>query len=181
MHVWHFFAALLLFSGWNSVLKDPRKHSKREFDISCIEARVKRISLRLSYSPASTLRVICFTLRNSSKFHATFSPHVFVLPCFALLKFSEEISSEYPGMYRAIRVTSGKTREEKILVNLPARFSYFVLSTFHLPMVTCAFFFSAVIPEHESSMTLFLRLVSVHLTKLLHSGSLQAWKQIKGR
>ena len=140
MHVWHFFAALLLFSGWNSVLKDPRKHCKREFDISCIEARVKRISLRLSYSPASTLRVICFTLRNASKFHATFSPHVFVLPCFALLKFSEEISSEYPGMYRAIRVTSGKTREEKILVNLPARFSYFVLSTFHLPMVTCAFF-----------------------------------------
>ncbi|XP_066028279.1 protein MMS22-like isoform X2 [Pocillopora verrucosa] len=38
-----------------------------------------------------------------------------------------------------------------------------------------------VVPEHESSFTLFLRLVSVHLTKLLKSGSLQAWKQMKGR
>lgn len=40
---------------------------------------------------------------------------------------------------------------------------------------------STVIPEHESSFTLFLRLVSIHLTKLLQSGALQGWKQIKGR
>lgn len=40
---------------------------------------------------------------------------------------------------------------------------------------------SSVVPDHENSFTLFLRLVSVHLTKLLHSGSLHAWKQIKGR
>ncbi|XP_068755501.1 protein MMS22-like [Montipora capricornis] len=40
---------------------------------------------------------------------------------------------------------------------------------------------SLVILEHENSFSLFLRLVSVHLTKLLHSGSLHAWKQMKGR
>ena len=133
--MWHFFAALLLFSGWNSVLKDPKKHSKREFAISCIEARINCTSLRLSYSPASTLSIICFTPR--SNFLAIVSPRIFVLPCFAL--FAEQITSEYPGMYRAMRVTSGKTRKKKILVILPASFSHFVLSTFHLPMVTSVF------------------------------------------
>ena len=100
---------------------------------------VRCFLLRLSYSPASTLRFICFLLK-SSKFHATFSPRIFALRCFALFRFTEQIRSEYTGMYRAIRaVSSGKTREKKILVSLPASFFSFRTVLFHLLMITSAF------------------------------------------
>lgn len=188
MYVWYFFAALLLFSGWNSVLKDPRKHSKREFAISCSEARIKRTSPRLSYSPTSTLRSICFTL-SSSKFHATFSPRIFVLPCFSLFRFwlihrtNKLWVSWHVSGALLVRdpLEQRKTREKKN--SCESSLEFFSFCTVHFsPTNSCfCFCFSAVIPEHESSLTLFLRLVSVHLTKLLHSGSLQAWKQIKGR
>ena len=130
MHVWHFFAALLLFSGWNSVLKDPRKHSKREFAVSCWDFRTLQPQLSVSF---------VFLLK-SIKFHATFFPRIFALRCFALFRFTEQISSEYTGMYRAIRaVSSGKTREKKILVSLPASFFSFRTVLFHLLMITSAF------------------------------------------
>lgn len=146
MYVWYFFAALLLFSGWNSVLKDPRKHSKREFAISCSEARIKRTSPRLSYSPTSTLRSICFTL-SSSKFHATFSPRIFALPCFSLFRFWLVHGTNKPWVSWHVPsallvrdpLEQRKTREKKILASLPASFSNFVLSTFHPPTVASAF------------------------------------------
>ena len=41
--------------------------------------------------------------------------------------------------YSAIRASTGKTREEKVIASLPASFSHLVLSTFHLPVVASAF------------------------------------------
>ena len=171
--------ARVAFLCSSSALQWMEQCSKRSKETQ--QTWVRCFLLRLSYSPASTLGIICFLLK-SSKFHATFSPRIFALRCFALFRFTEQISSEYPGMYRAIRaVSSGKTREKKVLVSLPASFFSFRTVLFSPSNDHFCFSFSAVIPEHESSFTLFLRLVSVHLTKLLHSGSLQAWKQIKGR
>lgn len=139
MYVWYFFVVFFFFSGWNSVLKDFRKYSKCEFGVFCIEVRVKCILLRFLYFLVLIFCVICFILR-SSKFYVVFFLQVFVLFCFVLLKFMEEISFEYFGMYWVICVISGKICEEKILVNCFMCFFYFVLFMFYFLMVICVFF-----------------------------------------
>jgi len=177
MYGCHFFAAVLLFNGWNSAVKDLRKHSKRKSAISCTEATIKRTSLRLSYSQNSRRRNICFT-ESSSKFRATFFARILALLWFALSNwFMEQISSEHSGI---LAWPTGNSREKSICESSREFFSFRTVQ--FVPTNSCfCFSFSEVVPEHESSLTLFLRLVSVHLTKLIHSGSLQAWKQIKGR
>lgn len=115
---------------------------------------------------------------------------------FITLVAAVEISSENPDHESddLLDLEESSEKRETRVEKLPREFSRTFLQsarqtakgkirTGHFTRTNCCLFFifSAAIPEHESSLTLFLRLVSVHLTKLLHSGSLQAWKQIKGR
>lgn len=136
MYGCHFFAAVLLFNGWNSVVKDLRKHSKRESAISCIEAKIKRTSPRTSYSPTSRRRSICFT-ESSSKFRATFFAGILVLLWFALFRFwlvhgtNKLWASGHPG------VTNRKLARKKFLRVISRVFSFRTVNL-HLPIVDSA-------------------------------------------